>query len=127
MMTRRLLALATVAVVGMVLLASDLGRARPERISISPAVAALEQNDFARAYHLLRPFAETGEVRAQLLLAVMYARGEGAPRDAGKAHRWLRRAAQNGDPRARAWLVRDLSLERQSAVELARQLNHDPR
>ncbi|MDJ0894991.1 MAG: hypothetical protein QNJ92_07595 [Alphaproteobacteria bacterium] len=126
-MTRRLLALAMVAVVGMVLLASDLGRGRPDRISIAPAVAALEQSDFARAYHLLRPFAENGEVRAQLLLAVMYARGEGAPRDVSKAHRWLRRAAQNGDPRARAWLARDLSLERQSAVELARQLHHDPR
>ena len=127
MINRRLIALATVAMVGMALLASDIGRDRPDRISIAPAVAALEQSDFARAYHLLRPFAENGEVRAQLLLAVMYARGEGTPRDAGQARSWLRRAAQNGDPRAQAWLARDLSLERQSAVELARQLNRDPR
>ena len=45
----------------------------------------------------IRRFAERGDAEAQFNLGVMYAKGEGVPRDDTEAARWFRLAAEQGD------------------------------
>jgi TPR repeat protein len=40
--------------------------------------------------------AEGGDIQAQYRLGLVYSSGDGAPRDAEKAHVWLRKAAEKG-------------------------------
>lgn len=48
----------------------------------------------------IKKHAEGGDPDAQYLLGVLYATGEGLPKDHQRAKRWLRLAAEQGDPRA---------------------------
>jgi hypothetical protein len=43
------------------------------------------------------PLAEAGDHAAQTVLALVHLLGNGAPKDAGEAMKWLRRAAEQGD------------------------------
>jgi TPR repeat protein len=61
------------------------------------ALAAYNRQDYARAVQLLRPIAESGNVRAQFLLGFMYEGGMGVPEDDTEAAKWYRRAADTGD------------------------------
>ena len=60
-------------------------------------VAAYQRKDYATALKLFRPLAETGNFRAQFNLGVMYAAGQGVPKDDQQALFWYRKAADQGD------------------------------
>ena len=57
---------------------------------------AFNQEDYATALTELRPLAEQGHVEAQYLLGVMYAVGQGTPKDLVEGARWFRLAAEQG-------------------------------
>jgi TPR repeat protein len=58
------------------------------------AWAAYNKNDYPTALRLLRPLADQGDGRAQMLLAVMYFVGDrGVPQDYAVAVKWYRLAA----------------------------------
>jgi len=77
-------------------------------MAISAAVAAaLEEgqahyvnNDYGRAWQLLKPLADSGNGQAQLLVAHMYREGLGVTPAALEAVRWYGKAAENGIPEA---------------------------
>ena len=66
--------------------------------------AAYGKGDYATALRLLRPLAEQGLAKAQILLGVMYARGQGVAQNYGEAMKWYRRAADQGDAAAQTAL-----------------------
>ena len=53
--------------------------------------------DYTRAAHLLHPFAEKGDARAQFHLGPMYAKGLGVSEDFAEAVKWYRKAADQGN------------------------------
>lgn len=61
------------------------------------AYSAYRNGDYATVLRLTRPLADEGDVRAQSLLALIYYRGHGVPRDDIVAAKWFRRAADQGD------------------------------
>jgi TPR repeat protein len=61
------------------------------------AIAAYNRHDYASALQLLRPLAESGNVRAQALLGFMYNSGIGVLPDDIEAAKWYGRAADTGD------------------------------
>jgi TPR repeat protein len=60
------------------------------------AYAAYQSGDYATARRRLRPLAERGDARSQLILGLMYADGRGVPQDYTEAARWYRLAADHG-------------------------------
>src|SRR5690349_19678588 len=54
---------------------------------------AYEQGDYAAALEQFEPAAERGSIRAQYLLGVMHARGDGVAADPVEASKWYARAA----------------------------------
>jgi TPR repeat protein len=60
-------------------------------------IAAWNNQDYATALGLLRPLAESGNVRAQGLLGFAYESGLGVSRDDIEAAKWYRRGADTGD------------------------------
>jgi TPR repeat protein len=59
-------------------------------------VIAYERNDHSTALRHWRPLAEQGNPAAQSNLALMYARGQGVPRDYVRAYMWSSLAASKG-------------------------------
>jgi uncharacterized protein len=57
---------------------------------------AFIRQDFDEALQLWRPLAEAGDAQAQVLIGMMYVRGNGVPQDYGIAYVWYRRAADQG-------------------------------
>ena len=57
-----------------------------------------EQRDYVVALKQLRPLADHGNGEAQALLASMYLRGQGVPRDIGQARNWYEAAAAQENP-----------------------------
>ena len=60
------------------------------------ATWAYEAGDYATAVKLWRPLAEGGDVRAQLVLAIMHQDGNGVPLELVRAHMWFNIAGANG-------------------------------
>jgi TPR repeat protein len=60
------------------------------------ANAAYQKLDYKTALRRLYPLAERGDARAQSLLGIMHANGQGVPRSDSDAVRWLRLAADQG-------------------------------
>jgi transglutaminase-like putative cysteine protease len=58
---------------------------------------AYRSGDFDKAFPLLLPFAEKGDVEAQLRVAFMYRDGKGVQADQGLAFRWHAKAADAGN------------------------------
>ena len=56
--------------------------------------------NFVRSIGLFRPLADQGDATAQSNLGVMYASGQGVPKDYAQAVKWYRLAADQGDARA---------------------------
>ncbi|HEX9138932.1 MAG TPA: tetratricopeptide repeat protein, partial [Steroidobacteraceae bacterium] len=67
---------------------------------LEDAIAAYGKGNYATALLLLRPLAEQGTARAQILLGVMYSRGQGMAQNYGEAMKWYRQAADHGDATA---------------------------
>src|SRR5215469_13143281 len=65
---------------------------------LEAAKLAYEQRNYAVALKQLRPLAQQGNGEAQALLASMYLRGHGVPRDIGQARHWYEGAAAKGNP-----------------------------
>ncbi len=82
-----------------------LALALPARADIYDALAAYEAADFEAARKALLPVAKKGDARAQHLLARMYLRGAGVPRNHSQAYQWLIKAAKKGDARAQTALA----------------------
>jgi len=61
------------------------------------AQEAYENEDYKKAAALMKPLAESGHMKAQTCLAVMYEDGDGVPQDANKALHWYKKAAIQGD------------------------------
>ena len=61
---------------------------------------ALDRGDYAEAVKIIRPLAESGDVRAQYRMGTMYALGNGVPRDYAQAATWLKKAAAQGNVHA---------------------------
>jgi uncharacterized protein len=64
------------------------------------AFGAYQRGHYLTARDLAEPRAEMGDAAAQTLLAEIYARGLGVPRNEAEAANWYGRAAQNGVPEA---------------------------
>ncbi len=73
-----------------------IGLAAPAWAGWAEAEAALERGDYETALREFRVLAEQGHVFAQVNLASMYSRGEGAPQDYAEAAKWRRKAADQG-------------------------------
>ncbi len=65
-------------------------------LEIDPYFAAYVNNDFAKAFTVVKPLAARGDAMAQALLGFMYEKGEGALRDEAEALKWLQSAAEQG-------------------------------
>jgi TPR repeat protein len=59
-------------------------------------VTAYERNDHSTALRHWRPLAEQGNPAAQSNLALMYAKGQGVPRDYVRAYMWSSLSASKG-------------------------------
>src|SRR5262245_20471904 len=68
------------------------------------ATAAYSKGDYATALRLLRPLADQGLAKAQIILGIMYANGQGAPKSDTEAMKWYRLAADQGDAGAQTAL-----------------------
>jgi TPR repeat protein/tRNA A-37 threonylcarbamoyl transferase component Bud32 len=66
---------------------------------------AVAEQDYAQAVGILKPLAEDGRAGAQVLLAQLYRQGRGVAPSTAEARRWLERAADAGEPTAKAALI----------------------
>ena len=66
----------------------------------SKALAAYNRGDFTAAWRAFRPLAEKGQLLAQYVVGLMYANGQGVPRDYAQAMKWHRKAADQGEAKA---------------------------
>lgn len=64
-------------------------------------IRAFQKGRYDDAYRRLLPFAESGIVRAQLILSRLYYAGNGVGQDIEKHQYWLQKAADNGDKSAK--------------------------
>ena len=64
------------------------------------AVTDYNIGKYASVLTILKPLAESGHVRAQILLGRCYENGLGVPQDSAAAVGWFRKAAEQGDPMA---------------------------
>src|SRR5262249_44746031 len=71
---------------------------------IEDANAAYGKGDYATALQLFRGLADQGMPRAQAILGVMYANGQGVPKSDTEAMKWYRIAADQGDAGAQTAL-----------------------
>ncbi len=60
------------------------------------AFGAFQRGLYITALNLARPRAEAGDAAAQTLIAEIYSRGLGVPRDDSEANKWYSRAAEQG-------------------------------
>ena len=61
---------------------------------------AYKDDKYAEAVAILKPLGESGHSGAQYLLAGMYEKGEGVPKDHAKMLEWYRRSADAGNAKA---------------------------
>ena len=64
------------------------------------ALTAFHRGDYAEAFRLWRPLAESGDTQAQNYLGILYQLGLGVGRDYKQAFRWYHAAAVKGNPDA---------------------------
>jgi uncharacterized protein len=67
---------------------------------------AIDNENFSSALRELRPLAEQGHSHSQFLLAVMYSKGDGVPRDLNKSFQWAKLAAEQGFRRAQHYIAK---------------------
>jgi len=65
-------------------------------MALQSGISAFETKQFVRAYQLLYPLAEQGNVEAQYRLAIMAQNGLGMVVNTKEAERWMRAAAETG-------------------------------
>src|ERR1700709_2238387 len=72
----------------------------PAHAGTAEGYEAGRRGDYAAALREFQPAADKGGRDAQLAPADMYLRGYGVAADPSAAAKWLRKAAEQGDPRA---------------------------
>jgi uncharacterized protein len=65
---------------------------------LDDGIRAAQTGNFATAFQLLTPLAESGNAQAQFVVGVLFANGRGVPEDPAEAAKWYRRAAEQGMP-----------------------------
>ena len=65
---------------------------------------ATTRGDYQTTFKFLLPLAEQGNALAQMMLGVMYAKGQGVKQDDVEAVKWYRKAAEQGYADAQAML-----------------------
>jgi len=71
--------------------------AAPALAPFDAGVAAAARGDFAAAVVLYQQAADKGDSRAEFILGVMYANGQGVPQDLAAAANWYAKAADAGE------------------------------
>jgi TPR repeat protein len=98
---------------------------------LDEAEAAFKASDYARAVALFRPFAETGNAKAQLRMGQFYSKGLGVPQNNFQAYIWYSAAVGSGNEEAKAERQRVDPLlqpaEKQQADRLAARLSRSAR
>jgi uncharacterized protein len=84
----------------LICLAALFNQAPATANELTDALIRYSVHDYARALDMLAPLADRGNAVAQLKLGLIYARGEGVPRDDVTAIDWLTRAAEQGQSEA---------------------------
>jgi hypothetical protein len=82
-----------------VLLALSVLLSVPARADLATAQTAYQKGDYPLAFHDYRELAELGQPLAQLNVAIMYSRGEGARQSDIYAYAWATLAAESGEAR----------------------------
>jgi hypothetical protein len=84
-------------------------------------VAAYQRGDYATALRLFRPLGEQGNASAQYNLGVMYALGQGVPRDNVQAYMWFDLSARylEGVERDRMVQIRDVIASDMTPAQIA--------
>ena len=67
---------------------------------VDAGIAAYEKHDYAAAMKEWRPLAESGNARAQFLVALLYYDGKAVPQDYAEAAKWFQQSADRGYTRA---------------------------
>jgi TPR repeat protein len=73
-----------------------LTAARLEASDVSDAINAMRAGNFAEAYCVLKPYAESGDAEAQYNIGWMYLNGYGLMMNDSKALEWWKRASDQG-------------------------------
>lgn len=68
--------------------------------NVQAGLKAFESQDYATALKEWHPLAEQGDSKAQYLLGVLYAKGQGVPQDFNEALKWYKRSADQSYPAA---------------------------
>ncbi len=66
------------------------------RADFQDGVAAYYRGDYATALREFRPLARQGNAAAQVILGIMYGKGQGVTQDYAEALKWYRMAAVQG-------------------------------
>ena len=83
-----------------IFLAAMAASVRPAHADFNSAVAAYAQGNFRSAFQDFLELAKQRDIMAQDIVAIMYHRGNGVPKDDVQAYMWLDLAAHAGDPDA---------------------------
>jgi len=92
---------------------------------LEDGLAAYRRGDYATALSLLKPLAEQGDARAQAQLGIMYAEGKGVARDDSEALKWLRKAAEQDDPRGHVRRWKGRGARRRAGLHVASPCRHE--
>ena len=68
---------------------------------LEDAKAAIQNEDFEKAFELLGPLAEENYAEAQFLLGSLYINGQGVEKDDTRGLSWIMKAARQGYEQAR--------------------------
>ena len=82
---------------------SFVGQAKAD--ALANAVQAYEAKEYVKAEKLFRPLAKRGNAKAEAHLGLMYANGQGLPRNYEEAVKWFRMAAEQGNAQAQFQLA----------------------
>ena len=84
------------------LIVLTIGLVAPVWADFQAGFDAYKHGDYATALKEWQPLATAGSARAQFNLGILHAKGQGVPKDLGKAMKWYRMAAERGYARAQA-------------------------
>ena len=102
--------------------AAEKARRQERERLFEEGVAAGKAGDHEKELDLYRQAAELGSPTAAFNCGVMYATGEGTPKDETKASEWYRRAAELGSPKAQFNLAMRLRIGQGVEKDAARAL-----
>jgi uncharacterized protein len=67
-------------------------------LDLENGIAVYEASDFTKAFEILMPLAQAGDLQAQKIIAHMFSLGQGVEINPSEAIKWYRLAAEKGDP-----------------------------